>query len=115
MPYTKAQHGLIGAALGAKKSGKKPPAYVPQSMAKLSKGKLHEMASSPTRKKIGKGDWGSTEKKSAGGSCTVVLPKEMLKGDPLQDIEILNHRGERVEEEGEAKMSRTQKVMTVGA
>ena len=124
MPYTKAQHGLIGAALGAKKSGKKEPSYVPQSMSKLPKGKLSEMASSPTRKKVGKGHWGS-EMKSAGGSCTVVEKSEMIQGN-IPPVMITNHRGEVIGKVGEAgdsccekggcgKMGNTQKVMTIGA
>ena len=114
MPYTKKQHGLIGAALGAKKAGKKPPSYVPQSMAKLTGSKLGEMASSPTRKKIGKGQW-DNQSKSAGGSCTLVQSSEMLNGEPLEP-KILNHKMEEIEDtDDEPKMGKTQKRMTIGA
>lgn len=113
MPYTPKQHGLIGAALGAKEAGKSAPSYVPKSMSKLSTGKLEEMASSPTRKKVGRGDWGSMEKKSAGGSCTVVSASEMCKGT-VPDVKITNHKGEVVGTK-ECKAGKTQKAMMVGA
>lgn len=116
MPYTKKQHGLIGAALGAKKAGKSAPSYVPASMSKLSASKLGEMAASPTRKKIGKGDWGKGELKSAGGSQTVVEASVMLQGDKATPPTITNHKGEPMSEDCCCgKMGKTQKAMSVGA
>ena len=130
MPYTQPQKGLIGAALGAKKAGKVAPSYVPKSMAKLPVAKFGEMASAPTRKKIGKGHWDG-EMKSAGEDCTVVEQSVMLKGH-IPPVEVVNFKHERMGEVSfekpeddetvghEAshkteKMSKTQKVLTIGA
>jgi hypothetical protein len=83
------QKGLFGAAYGAKKAGKPMPSYVPKSLAGESSGvlKAHLKEAKgkslpPTRGKVGKGDWGPMEKKSAGGSQTVVEKSEMMKGSP---------------------------------
>jgi hypothetical protein len=67
---------------------------------------------SMTRSKIGLGHW-KNELKSAGGSQTVLSAPEMLKGDKVKPIKILNHKGEVGECTG--KMGKTQRRMAVGA
>jgi uncharacterized protein DUF3008 len=51
MPYSAKQKRTAGAALGAKRSGKKPPAGPIANMAKsMSEGQLEDFASGPVKK-----------------------------------------------------------------
>lgn len=77
--------------------------------------KMGESSVTPTRKRVGKGDWGKGELKSAGGSQTVVEASVMLQGDKATSPTITNHKGEPMSEECCGKMGKTQKAMSVGA